>query len=268
MHEKESVVPLYPEEEITRFYSGKVRLIQKKEGYRFSINAALLADFIRIEPEQTLLELGTGCGIVPIFMWFRGKSFRKTVGIEIQKDLADIAFRNVQLNALEERIKIIHADFRQSHRLLQEEKFDIVISNPPYLKVGQGRLNPCIEKAVARHELKCTLEELVRAAINAVQRKGRFNLIYPTVRFDDLKDALATNSLFPIRKRFIRAREEAPPNLVLVEAGEKTCIRERNEDSTLTLYDKQGNYSRETAEILFDSAIQRVEISGDEQSQT
>jgi tRNA1(Val) A37 N6-methylase TrmN6 len=174
-----------------------------------------------------------------------------------------MACRNVRLNGLEGTIEIIHADFRRGHRLLREEKFDIVISNPPYLKVGHGRLNPCIERAVARHELKCTLEELVMTAADTVKEKGRFHLIYPVVRLDDLTDVLAANNFFPVRRRFIRAREETPPNLILVESGRKPCPCGRSQDSTLTLYDKQGNYSSETAKILFDSGIERRKSFGD-----
>jgi tRNA1(Val) A37 N6-methylase TrmN6 len=251
MSEVAKDIPVYPGERMTRFYSGRVRIIQKEAGYRFSIDAALLADFVRTQPGQTILELGTGCGIVLILLSETGKSFKHAAGLEIQKDLADMAERNVRLNGLASRIKIIHGDFRQGRRLLHEEKFDIVISNPPYLKVDEGRLSPSLEKAVARHELQCTLDDVVRSARTLMTDQGRFFIIYPMSRHDELSQALKAHGFSPVRRRFVRARERDRPNLVLLKACHGTPQADLAEEKILTLYDGDRTYSQEAAEILF-----------------
>jgi tRNA1(Val) A37 N6-methylase TrmN6 len=253
MSEDAKDIPIYPGEQITRFYSGKIRIIQKEAGYRFSIDAALLANFTRTTPEQTILELGAGGGIVLILLSETGKSFKHATGLEIQKDLADRADRSVRLNGLARRIKIIHGDFREGHRLLQEEKFDIVISNPPYLKVDEGRLSPSLEKAVARHELKCTLDDVVRSAGTLIKERGRFLIIYPMARYDHLNQALKKFGFSPVRQRFIRASVTASPNLVLMEAATQAPPAGLEEEKILTLFDDEGHYTGEAADILFNT---------------
>jgi len=244
-------IPLYPGEKITRFFSGKIQIIQQQAGYRFAIDSILLANFARTAPQQTILELGTGSGIVLILLTETGKSFKNAIGLEIQKGLADIAARNVRLNGLTHRIRMIQADFRDGHRLLHGEKFDIVLSNPPYLKVDEGRLSPSLEKAVARHELKCTLDDVVRSAGTLIKDRGRFLIIYPMARYDDLNRALKTYGFSPVRRRFVRARVNTSPNLILMEAGTCSPPGSPEEERILTLYDDEQNYTREAAEVLF-----------------
>jgi tRNA1Val (adenine37-N6)-methyltransferase len=119
------------------------------------------------------------------------------------------------------------------------------------LKVDEGRLSPSLEKAVARHELQCTLDDVVRSARTLITDQGRFLIIYPMSRHDELSQALKTHSFSPVRRRFVRARETARPNLVLLEASSGTPPADLAVEKTLTLYEDDRTYSREAAEILF-----------------
>jgi len=197
---------------------GALRLIQKRRGYRFSLDALLLADFVDPHSDTRLVDLGTGCAVIPLLL-ARLRPFRYAVAVEIQHELAEIARRNVALNHAEGKIQVLHADLRELPRLLGERPFDLVVSNPPYRKLGAGRLNPLEEKAVARHEVACTLSDLVATAARLLAGEGRFALVYPAAREPELRQALAGHRLVPTLSRQVRPRPHQPPMLLLLEAA-------------------------------------------------
>ncbi len=208
---------LREDETLDQLLSGELKIIQKKKGYRFSLDALLLTDFIRISPGDEVLDLGTGSGVIPLILAKKSPA-KRIVGVEIQKDLAEMALRNVQLNALEERITILHRDLRELPGELPACSFDLVLSNPPYRASSSGRLNPDPEKAIARHELTCSLEELLKVASYLSKPKGRVALIYSAPRLVDLMTGLRKEKLEPKRLRMIHPDSEIKAKLILIEA--------------------------------------------------
>ena len=137
-------------------FQGQLKVIQKKKGYRFSIDAAILAHHVRLRATDIAVDLGTGCGIIPLILSLKNPSAH-IYGIEIQTDLAELASTNVVENQMESRVTIIHADMKDFRAHLTPEKADVVFSNPPYHRLLSGRINPETERAVARHEIKASL---------------------------------------------------------------------------------------------------------------
>jgi len=199
------------------FFNGKLQIIQKKKGYRFSVDAILLSQFVRIRNNESVIDLGTGCGILPLLLSQNTKA-HSFVGVEIQKGLVACAQKNVALNHLEDRISILKQDFRQLKRIFPPGSFDVVLSNPPYRAVRTGRINPSMEKAIARHEIKGKLEDLISIASYLLPPKGRCYLIFPALRTVDLFVALRNGNLEPKRIQFVHPRVGEEAKFILIES--------------------------------------------------
>jgi tRNA1Val (adenine37-N6)-methyltransferase len=177
-------------ETIDEFYRGRVRIIQSKKGYRFAVDAPLLADFIETRPGDEVCELGAGNGAASILLSV--KPFRLLTAVEIQPALADLARRNVALNGLGGRVEVVEADLRTWR---PGRCFDVVFSNPPYIKKRTGVLGPSSEKAVAKHEIACDLGEVMKAAAALLKPDGRACFVYPARREADFRNAAGENGL-------------------------------------------------------------------------
>lgn len=231
------------DETLDSFYHGGVRVLQKRKGYRFSVDAPLLADFIRTEPSDEILELGAGSGIISLLLSI--KPFRHITAIEVQEDLAGLARRNVALNGLEDRVRIVEADLRSFD---PGKTFDVVFSNPPYIRGRGGRLSRSEEKSVAKHEIKCDICDIMRKTRAFLKEDGRAYFIYPEKRRKDLIDAVNAHGLKLKTVRPIQPREGQAANLFLVE-----CDRVSPKTRFLPpfiLYGKDGKYTLE-AEAVF-----------------
>jgi len=206
-----------PDETLDTFLDGKVKVLQKRQGYRFSVDAVLLSQFIRLRNRDKAIDLGTGCGILPLLLsqTTEGATF---VGVEIQKDLVALAKRNVALNHLENRIAILHQDLRNLPTEFPPGTFNVAFSNPPYRRRFSGRTNPSMEKAIARHEIEATLDDLIWVTSFLLASKGRSYLIYPASRAIDLMVVLRKNQLEPKRVRWVHPRPDREARWVLVEA--------------------------------------------------
>lgn len=206
-----------PDETLETFGKNKLRILQKKRGYRFSADAILLSAFVRIRKDEKAIDLGTGCGVVPLLLCqtTKGSSF---LGVEVQKTLSDLAERNVALNHLQHRITILHEDYRILPRTLPASSFHVAISNPPYRKFLSGRVNPSQEKAIARHEIYGAIEDLVSVAAYLLPPKGRFYLIFPASRAVDAIAGLRRNMLEPKRIRFAHPYAGGGAIFILVES--------------------------------------------------
>jgi len=205
------------DETLEPFFNGKLQVIQKKKGYRFSIDAVLLNQFIKIRKNERVIDLGTGCGILPLMLSQTTKA-HSFVGVEIQKGLAECAKKNVVLNHLEDRILILKQDFRELKGTFSPGSFDVVLSNPPYRKYRTGRINPSMEKAIARHEIKGTLEDMIDIASYLLPLKGRCYLIFLALRTVDLLVALRAGKLEPKRLQFVHPRFGEEAKFILVES--------------------------------------------------
>ena len=228
--------------------SGLV-IIQNPAGFRFSMDAVLLAEFATVRPRDRAIDLGTGTGVIPLLVWARRQP-AEIVGIEILEEMADMAKRSVQINGLSDRIKIVHGDLRDAVDLFGVGSFDVVLSNPPYIKVDEGTLSPEGHLTVAKHEVSCTMEDVVNVAAGLVKPRGRVAMVHRASRLADLLSSMREANLEPKRLRLVQARLDAPPMMVLVEAV-KDVKAGLQVMPTLMLYGEDGQYSEETKQIYF-----------------
>jgi tRNA1Val (adenine37-N6)-methyltransferase len=229
-------------------FHGRVKILQKAKGYRFSIDAVILGHHIPLKDMQLGVDLGTGCGIIPLILAHRSSSAR-LYGVEIQKDLADLASRNVRLNHMEDRITIVHGDMRDFRAYLEPGVVDVVFSNPPYRKVLSGRINPDSERAVARHEIKGTLSDVVSVAEKLLRPSGRLWVIYPAERIADLLAQMRAFRLEPKRLRLVHSRLNLDAELVLAE-GRKQGRPGLKVVPPLVVHKEDGGYTEEIKEMI------------------
>ena len=224
---------------------------QSPHGYRFALDAFLLADFVPTLAAPPLIDLGTGCGVVALFL-ARRFPHAHLVGLELQRSLAVLAQQNVVCNGLEHRLGIVQGDIRQVPSLFPSGVFSTVVCNPPYRAVGNGRLNPNPEKAIARHELAVSLPQLVQAAQHLLCRRGRLVMVYRPARLPELFTWLETARLRPRRLRLVHATPQAAASIVLVEA-----VRDGRDALTvlppLWVYEASGGYTAEMQAIFRES---------------
>jgi tRNA1Val (adenine37-N6)-methyltransferase len=237
-----------PEDELCELFDGRLRLFQKRQGYRFSVDSILLGDFIRERAAGRVIDLGTGSGILAVLL-SRIEAVREIVGIEVQEELAALAQKNILYNTCGDKVTIIRADIRELKEQFSATSFDAVISNPPFYPIKSGLLNEDSGKAVSRHELHGTLADFLSISAYLLKRSGAFLTIYPCSRIGDLIEEMRTAKLEPKTLRFIHPNIEEPANLVLVE-GIKGAGREARVLPPLALFDAEGSYSRQAREIF------------------
>jgi tRNA1Val (adenine37-N6)-methyltransferase len=210
-------VELRPEESVDEFMDGRLRLIQSARGYRFSIDAVLLSEFVTIKPGDLVVDLGTGCGIISLILLLT-RSALYVVGLEIQSHLAEEAMRNAILNGFKNRMGVVLGDIR--HPPLAQGKADVVVCNPPYRPRNSGRINPAAEKAIARHELMASLDDILKTAHLLLKPKGRLAIIFPVARLVDVLVRMRGFGLEPKRIRVIYPRMKSEAKLVLLEGSQ------------------------------------------------
>jgi len=205
------------DERIDDLQCNGYRILQKKDGFCFGMDAVLLAGFARVQAGERALDLGTGTGIIPILLSAKtaGDSF---TGLEIQEAFAEMAGRSVQLNGLADRVKIVQGDIREASRLFGKASFDVVTSNPPYMNDAHGLKNPDLPKAIARHEVLCTLAELIRETALLLKPGGRFYLVHRPHRLVEIITVLREYKLEPKRMKLVHPFIDKEANMVLIEA--------------------------------------------------
>ena len=227
--------------------STKTELVidQENTGYRYSIEPFLLSDFMTLLPGQSVLDIGTGCGIIPLFMVHREPTLKVTA-IEIQD--SSQAQKNIHQNKMEKQISLIHGDFLKEAENLKPESFDHIVSNPPYRKIQTGRINPDSSKALARHELALNMSSLLDKSAPLLKKGGQITLAYPPERLGELMRELEYRSLYPNQAQFVHGNYQATAKIVLVSAlkGKKSDF---SVAQPLTVYNKDGNYSEEMEEV-------------------
>jgi tRNA1Val (adenine37-N6)-methyltransferase len=237
----------------------QLTIAQSPEGYRFSLDAFLLADFVSDCPPGPLLDLGTGCGVVALLL---ARRFPQVgiVGLELQDTLITVARQNIVRNSLEHQVALVRADARQARNILPAGVFGTVVCNPPYRIVGRGRLNPNLTKAMARHELTLTLAQLLQACRHLLRARGLLVMVYHPSRLPELCARLAEAQLCPRRIRLVHSTLQAPASMVLVEA-----VRGGRDILTvlppLAVHDARGSYTPEMQAIFQGRALgaRRVE---------
>lgn len=209
-------VELLPDESMDEFMDGRLKLIQSKTGYRFSIDAILLSQFVTIKRGDRIVDLGTGCGIIPLILLLT-KPVGHTYGLEIQKDLANQAARNTVLNGYEDRMGVILGDIK--YPPFAPSSADVVTCNPPYRPKNSGRINPDLQRAIARHEMLASLDDILNAASRTLRAKGRLAMIYPAGRLVEVLVRMRGFNLEPKRIRVVYPGMESEAKLALIEGS-------------------------------------------------
>lgn len=238
---------LRPGERLDDLNRNGYKIIQNPEKFCFGMDAVLLSGFAKVKTGENALDLGTGTGIIPILLEAKtdGKHF---TGLEIQEESADMARRSVSYNHLEEKISIVQGDIKEADRLFALASFDVITSNPPYMTGNHGLVNPQIPKAIARHEVLCTFDDVARQAARLLKPGGRFYLVHRPFRLAELIVTLSKYHLEPKRMKLVYPFADKEPNMVLIEAirGAKSRI---TVESPLIVYQKPGVYTDEIYSI-------------------
>ena len=236
------------DETLESLFGGRLKILQKKKGYRYTIDSVLLAHFVEPKKKDRILELGAGSGVISLLLAFRHPGVHVT-GLELQADLADMAGRSVSINGLEERVKMIRGDARKVAEFLETRSHDVAVFNPPYRKMGSGQVNPAMEKALARHEIAGSIADFLKAASHALEPGGRVCMIYPSSRMVEAIHRMRAGKMEPKRLRMVHSRPGSRGDFVLVEGvkggGEELAVL-----PPLFIYKKGEGYSEEL-EALF-----------------
>jgi len=220
VNDRKKMITLNNNEKIENLGDKGLKIIQASDSYRFSVDSILLLNFIKLKNYEKIIDLGTGSGIIPLLLFGRRKGL-SIYGVEIQKDLADMARRSVELNKLQDGITIIQEDLRNLKNIFKNQQFDVVVSNPPYISLGHGKINPLSSRAIARHEIKGDLEDIISVSNYLLKNKGRIYLIYKSTKLVKLIIALKKYSIEPKVVKFIHPRQGENANLVLLEGVKK-----------------------------------------------
>ena len=234
-------------ERVDNLHRDGFRIIQNEKLFCFGMDAVLLTGFAKVREGENVLDLGTGTGIIPILLAAKtkGESFS---GLEISEKSVDMAVRSVALNGIEDRVSIVQGDIKKAGELFAPASFDVVTSNPPYMTESHGLVNQDLDKAAARHEIFCTLEDVVSAAARLLKAGGRFYMVHRPFRLAEIIRALSEHRLEPKRMRLVYPYADPEPNMVLIEAVRGGRPR-MTVEKPLIVYQAPGEYTREVLEI-------------------
>ena len=224
------------------------KIIQDSEKFKFGIDAILLSHFAfnQIRKNESVIDLGTGNGIIPLML---AKSNANSItGLEIQNENVELAKKSVELNQLEEKIKIIHGDIKSVSENFRKHSFDVVVTNPPYMINEHGKQNPSDAKSIARHEVLCNLEDIICAVDFLLKPCGKFFMIHRSFRLPEIFSTLINHKIEPKRMQLICPFANKEPNLVLIEARKNANPRLAIEEN-LIVYEKPGIYTEAINQI-------------------
>ncbi len=234
-------------ERLDDLHRNGYRIIQNEKGFCFGMDAVLLSGFAAVRERERALDLGTGTGIIPILLEAKtgGEHF---TGLEIQAEMADMARRSVALNHLEEKIDIVCGDIKEASQIFGAASFDVVTTNPPYMNDAHGLQNPDPVKAIARHEVLCTLEDVVREGAKLLVPGGRFYMVHRPHRLVEIINTMTSFKLEPKRIKFVHPFVDKEANMVLIEGikGGKSMIKV---EKPIIVYKEQGVYTDEIYDI-------------------
>ena len=229
---------LRPGERLDDLQIGGLELIQDPKKFCFGVDAVFLSDFVRIRPGENVLDLGTGNGIIPVLLSAKTEA-RHITGLEIQADTAEMARRSVAHNHLEDRIDIVTGDIKEAAELFKPAFFDVITTNPPYMLADHGMRNLDDAKAIARHEVLCSLDDILRESMRLMQDKSRFYMIHRPFRLTEIMIKMHQYKIEPKRIRFVHPYIGKEPAMVLIE-GVRGARPRVTVEPPLIIYDRNG----------------------------
>ncbi|MBR5338169.1 MAG: tRNA1(Val) (adenine(37)-N6)-methyltransferase [Lachnospiraceae bacterium] len=240
-------IDLLENERLDELHRNGYKIIQNTERFCFGMDAVLLSGFADAEEVEKVLDLGTGTGIIPILMSAKTEGEHFT-GLEIQPDSADMARRSVLYNDLQDRIDIVTGDIKDAPDIFGASSFDVITTNPPYMIADHGLVNPDEAKAIAKHEILCTLEDVISVSAKVVRPGGRFFMVHRPFRLSEIFVLMSRYKLEPKRMRMVYPYADAEPNMVLIEGirGGKPRL---TVDKPLIVYKERGQYTDEIYDI-------------------
>ena len=236
-------VKLQSGEQIVDLERNGYKIIQNRERFCFGMDAVLLTGFAKVGKGERALDLGTGTGIIPILLEAKteGQDFE---ALEIQPESAEMARRSVMLNNLQDRIKIVDGDIKEASKIFGAASFNVVTTNPPYMTENHGVKNPDEPKAIARHEIKCNLEDVIRESAKLLKPKGRFYMVHRPFRLPEILTKMSMHGIEPKRMRLVHPYIDKEPNMVLIEGSRGGRPRMKVEPP-LIVYREPGVYTEE-----------------------
>lgn len=240
-------IKLQENERIDDLERNGYQIIQNPDKFCFGMDAVLLSGFAKVKPQAQVLDMGTGTGIIPILLEAKTQAAHLT-GLEIQEESADMARRSVLLNHLENKIDIVTGDIKEADSLFKAASFDVITCNPPYMIGQHGITNPDAPKAIARHEILCTLDDVVRNAATLLKPGGNFCMVHRPFRLAEIINVMTKYKLEPKRMRLVYPFIDKEPNMVLIE-GCRGGKPRMTVEKPLIVYKEQGKYTDEIYEV-------------------
>ena len=238
---------LKPGERLDNLERNGYKIIQHKDKFCFGMDAVLLSGFAKVLNEENVIDLGTGTGIIPILLEAKSDG-RHFTGLEIQEETADMASRSVRYNHLQDKIKIVTGDIKEASSIFKKASFDVVTSNPPYMNDNHGLKNEDMSKAISRHEVMCTLVDVVRESTLLLKPGGRFYMVHRPHRLAEIIYTLKSYKLEPKRIKLVHPFVDKEANMVLIESirGGKSMVKV---EAPLIVYREAGIYTDEIYNI-------------------
>lgn len=238
---------IHSHERLDELHRNGYRIIQDKRRFCFGMDAVLLSGFAKVKPDEQALDLGTGTGIIPILLEAKTDG-RHFVGLEIQEESADMASRSVAYNGLEEKIEIVTGDIKDASNIFGASSFDVITTNPPYMIGQHGLKNEEDAKAIARHEILCTLDDVLRESAKILKPGGRFYMVHRPFRLAEILSAMVQYRIEPKRMRLVYPFVDKEPNMVLIE-GLRGGRSRMTVEKPLIVYKEPGVYTDEIYDI-------------------
>lgn len=243
------MVTLKPKERVDDLQREGYRIIQNPDKFCFGMDAVLLSAFAKVNVGEKVLDMGCGNGVIPILLKARNRDAHFT-GLEIQEDMVDMARRSAKMNKVQDSIKIIQGDIKNASEIFGVASFDVVTTNPPYMSENHGLKNPEDAKAIARHEILCTIDDILREASKVLKPQGRFYMVHRPHRLVEIFAKMREVGIEPKCIRMIYPKRDAEAKMVLIEGlnGGGSFLKVLK---PLIIYKEDGTYEEEVREIYY-----------------
>lgn len=216
-------------------------IIQDPKRFCFGVDAVLLTDFVKVKPGESVLDLGTGTGVIPILLEAKTQGGHFT-GLEIQEESADMARRSVEYNHISEKVNIVTGDIKEAAEIFKTASFDVITTNPPYMLNNHGLKNTGDARTIARHEVLCTLEDILRESAKLLpESKGRFYMVHKPFRLTEILNRMCRYKIEPKRLQFVHPYVDKEPTMVLIEGMKGGRPRVKIEPPIIMYESKKGH---------------------------